>query len=224
VLLSLSIVVLCACKAQAQTPIPLQTITAPQGSKIVYGTVAGATTQAAAMSSVLRNVHNNCGEKPQVGQVFQFKGMNSVGVFFTVTNHPGGNKKVAGLVIANATGPEQVDAAPRLTEGSCMVGAFGETGRKSNVIQQAGKGEWLIMESSPRSQSNADKKPEIRAEEKLLLSRRDAAQVLSISQRALDYLVANQRLPSRRIGKRVLIPVADLRKFARADHPEPIAG
>jgi excisionase family DNA binding protein len=105
-----------------------------------------------------------------------------------------------------------------------MVGAFGETGRKSNVIQQAGKGEWLIMESSPRSQSNADKKPEIRAEEKLLLSRRDAAQVLSISQRALDYLVANQRLPSRRIGKRVLIPVADLRKFARADHPEPIAG
>ena len=80
------------------------------------------------------------------------------------------------------------------------------------------------MESSPRSQSNADKKPEIRAEEKLLLSRRDAAQVLSISQRALDYLVANQRLPSRRIGKRVLIPVAYLRKFARADHPEPIAG
>jgi len=80
------------------------------------------------------------------------------------------------------------------------------------------------MESSPRYQPSADKKPEIRAEEKLLLSRRDAAQVLSISQRALDYLVANQRLPSRRIGKRVLIPVADLRKFARADHPEPIAG
>ena len=80
------------------------------------------------------------------------------------------------------------------------------------------------MELSPRSQPDADKKPAIRAEEKLLLSRRDAAQVLSISQRALDYLVANQRLPSRRIGKRVLIPVADLRKFARADHPEPIAG
>ena len=80
------------------------------------------------------------------------------------------------------------------------------------------------MESSPRSQSNADKKPEIRAEEKLLLSRRDAAQVLSISQRALDYLVATRRLPTRRIGKRVLIPMADLRKYARADHPEPIVG
>jgi hypothetical protein len=48
--------------------------------------------------------------------------------------------------------------------------------------------------------------------------------LLSISQRALDYLVATRRLPTRRIGKRVLIPVADLRKYARADHPEPIAG
>jgi hypothetical protein len=60
------------------------------------------------------------------------------------------------------------------------------------------------MESSPRYQSSADKKPEIRVEEKLLLSRRDAAQVLSISQRALDYL--------------------ELRRYARADHPEPLAG
>ena len=91
-------------------------------------------------------------------------------------------------------------------------------------FNKLGKVNGSFMESSLRSQPNADKKPEIRAEEKLLLSRRDAAQVLSISQRALDYLVANQRLPSRRIGKRVLIPVADLRKFARADHPEPLAG
>jgi excisionase family DNA binding protein len=80
------------------------------------------------------------------------------------------------------------------------------------------------MESSPRSQPYADKKPAIRAEEKLLLSRRDAAQLLSISQRALDYLIAAQRLPTRRIGKRVLIPIADLRRYARADHPEPLAG
>jgi hypothetical protein len=71
------------------------------------------------------------------------------------------------------------------------------------------------MESSPRSQPDADKKPAIRAEEKLLLSRRDAAQVLSISQRALDYLVATRRLPTRRIGGRVLIPMADLRKRLR---------
>jgi excisionase family DNA binding protein len=58
--------------------------------------------------------------------------------------------------------------------------------------------------------------------DKLLVSREEAAQLLSISQRALDYLVASKRLPTRRIGGRVLIPVADLRKYARYDHPERI--
>jgi hypothetical protein len=38
--------------------------------------------------------------------------------------------------------------------------------------------------------------------------------------RALDYLVANKQLVIRRIGTRVLIPVSELRKFSRADHPE----
>ena len=105
-----------------------------------------------------------------------------------------------------------------------MVGASGDAGRKSGATQQTGKVNGSFMESSLRSQPNADKKPEIRADEKLLLSRREAAQVLSISQRALDYLVATRRLPTRRIGGRVLIPVADLRRYARADHPEPIVG
>jgi excisionase family DNA binding protein len=59
-------------------------------------------------------------------------------------------------------------------------------------------------------------------EDKLLVSREEAAQLLSISQRGLDYLVASKRLPTRRIGARVLIPVAELRKYARCDHPEPI--
>ena len=57
---------------------------------------------------------------------------------------------------------------------------------------------------------------------KLLVSREEAAQLLSISQRGLDYLIANRRLPTRRVGGRVLIPVADLRKYARGDHPERI--
>lgn len=59
---------------------------------------------------------------------------------------------------------------------------------------------------------------------KLLVSRGEAAQLLSISERGLDYLIANRRLPTRRIGGRVLIPVADLRKYARGDHPERIVG
>lgn len=59
-------------------------------------------------------------------------------------------------------------------------------------------------------------------EDKLLVSREEAAQLLSISQRGLDYLVASKRLPTRRIGGRVLIPVADLRRYAGCDHPERI--
>lgn len=59
-------------------------------------------------------------------------------------------------------------------------------------------------------------------EDKLLVSREEAAQLLSISQRGLDYLVSSKRLLTRRIGGRVLIPVAELRKYARCDHPEHI--
>ena len=58
--------------------------------------------------------------------------------------------------------------------------------------------------------------------DKILVSRVEAAQLLSISQRGLAYLVASRRLPTRRIGGRVLIPVAELRKYARCDHPERI--
>ncbi len=92
-------------------PTPLTTLSAPQGGVIVYGQVSGVATQAAAMGKILRNVHDNCGEKPEVGKVFRFRGTDSVGVFFTATNHPGGNKRVAGLVIATQTGARSVEAA-----------------------------------------------------------------------------------------------------------------
>ena len=89
--------------ACAQTP--LKTIDNPQGGKIVYGLVDGATTQPAAMAKVLRIVHNDCGEEPQVGRVFKVRGTDSDAVFFTVVNHPQGNKQVAGLVIASRPAP-----------------------------------------------------------------------------------------------------------------------
>jgi excisionase family DNA binding protein len=64
----------------------------------------------------------------------------------------------------------------------------------------------------------------IAPEEKLLVGRHEAAEMLSISRRAIDYLVANKQLGARRIGARVLIPVSELRRFSRADHPQRIAG
>jgi excisionase family DNA binding protein len=59
--------------------------------------------------------------------------------------------------------------------------------------------------------------------QRLLVGRREAADLLSISARALDYLVANHQLNTRRIGARVLIPIAELQRFARADHPGRLA-
>ncbi len=108
---SLFILALCACKAQTPSANPLTVIRAPQGGKIVYGPVKGAASQAAAMSNFLNLVQSSCGEKPQIGRVFQFRGTNSVGVFFVVTDHPEGNLPLAGLVIASAAGPNQMEGA-----------------------------------------------------------------------------------------------------------------
>jgi hypothetical protein len=58
------------------------------------------------------------------------------------------------------------------------------------------------------------------ARKQILASREEAARMLSISQRALDYLIAARRKPTRRIGGRVLVPVSELRKYARTDHPK----
>jgi excisionase family DNA binding protein len=85
-----------------------------------------------------------------------------------------------------------------------------------------------VLKSSPQEPSfKADRrKPPQRVtvapEDKLLVSREEAAQLLSISVRGVDYLTATGRLLTRRIGGRVLISVADLRKYVRGDHPEPI--
>jgi len=80
---------------------------------------------------------------------------------------------------------------------------------------------------SPRRLLEDLKKPPVRAaiapQDKLLVCREEAAEILSISVRSVDYLLANRQLTFRRIGTRNLIPMADLRRFARMDHPEWLA-
>jgi excisionase family DNA binding protein len=78
------------------------------------------------------------------------------------------------------------------------------------------------MQSSISIHRKPPARATISAADRLLVSRGEAAQLLSISQRSLDYLIANRKLPTRRIGGRVLVPVADLRKYAGGDHPERI--
>ena len=56
------------------------------------------------------------------------------------------------------------------------------------------------------------------APEKFLYSRKESAFALGVSIRSLDTLVATKQLSTRRLGKKVMIPTAELRRFARADH------
>ena len=56
----------------------------------------------------------------------------------------------------------------------------------------------------------------------LLVDRRTAAAMLSISTRALDYLIAGRKLTTRRIGSRVLVSTNELARFVRSDHPESV--
>lgn len=56
--------------------------------------------------------------------------------------------------------------------------------------------------------------------DKLLVSRRDAAALLSISLRTLDKLVGGRDgLTARRVGARVLFERRELERFVRQDHP-----
>ena len=56
---------------------------------------------------------------------------------------------------------------------------------------------------------------------KLLYTRKEAAQVLSVSLRFLDGLIGRRELRPRRIGRRVLVEHRELERFARADHVFP---
>ena len=54
--------------------------------------------------------------------------------------------------------------------------------------------------------------------DKVLYTKREAAQLLSISVRSLEYLIVSRELPTRRIGRRVLIHRDSIEQFARTDH------
>lgn len=58
---------------------------------------------------------------------------------------------------------------------------------------------------------------------KLLVGREEAAAMVSLSVRSIDYLLANKQLACRKIGNRTMIPVSELQRFVRKDHPERIA-
>ena len=54
--------------------------------------------------------------------------------------------------------------------------------------------------------------------ERILVGKKTAARLLSISVRSIDNLLARKELTACRIGRRVLIPRRELERFAHSDH------
>jgi hypothetical protein len=99
---------------------------------------------------------------------------------------------------------EENNPAAQLTESHAEVGQNARQNRKRGRTE--------------RPNRNA-----ISPDAKLLVSRNVAAEMLSISVRSVDYMIAARRLSTRRIANRVLIPTDEIRKFARSDHPGRVA-
>jgi excisionase family DNA binding protein len=58
----------------------------------------------------------------------------------------------------------------------------------------------------------------------LLVSKREAATLLGVCLRSIDYYISRKELPCRRLGKRILIPYSSLQSFAKRDHPGFVSG
>ena len=57
---------------------------------------------------------------------------------------------------------------------------------------------------------------------RMLYDRKQAARQLSISIRSLDYLIAGKKFDTRRIGKKVLVTHASLKRYAAGNHYDAI--
>ncbi len=100
----------------------LTTVAGPSGGQIVYGIVQGQSTPAGAMAAVLRSVHAQCGDRPQVGRPFQVRGTGSVAVFFTATKHSDNDTPIAGMVLVATPAADGTEAA-LLTDRASRFGS-----------------------------------------------------------------------------------------------------
>jgi hypothetical protein len=131
----------------AQTP--LRNMPGPQGGNIVFGSVDGADTPPAAMGSILKHLHQQYGERPQVGRVFKVRGTDSDAVFFTLTRHSPTTLKIAGmLLVSNA--PGHVEAALLSDEAARFGTSVNPMLQKLFETWQPG-GRALLTHATPRS-------------------------------------------------------------------------
>lgn len=61
--------------------------------------------------------------------------------------------------------------------------------------------------------------PDFRSDKRLRVRRSEAPEYLGISQRQLDYRIANKEILTVRDGDAVFISMAELRRYATTNHP-----
>lgn len=103
-----SFILLLACGVTSHAA--MRTIQNPQGGTILYGQVEGQTTEAGAMAALLRQLHTQYGNRPNVGKLFEVRGTQSVAAFFQVTKGRQ-NSQLGGMIIVAKATTEQVEAA-----------------------------------------------------------------------------------------------------------------
>ncbi len=90
----------------------------------MYGPVPGETTEAGAMGWILRSLHKEFGDKPQVSKLFQVRGTQSVAALFTLTNRNHGNVPWTGMVIAVKTATDNVEGGAVYDDASRFPTSF----------------------------------------------------------------------------------------------------
>ncbi|MBZ5502350.1 MAG: helix-turn-helix domain-containing protein [Acidobacteriia bacterium] len=58
---------------------------------------------------------------------------------------------------------------------------------------------------------------------KIAVSVREAAAMLSISPRSVQNYIAAKLLPARKLGRRTIVPIRALESFLRSDQPSPVS-
>jgi hypothetical protein len=118
------------CTVAVPAPGAMKSINNPQGGAIVYGRVDGQTTESGAMGAMLRSLHTQFGDRPQVGKLFEVRGTQSVAAFFTVNKRTQGKGQQAGLIIVTKVTTDDVEAG-MISDDATHLGVSLNAGMKT---------------------------------------------------------------------------------------------
>lgn len=114
----------------ASNEFALKVINPPSGGRVVYGQIHGEKTESGAMGYILRSLHKEFDDRPQVSKLFQVKGTQSVALFFSLKNHFQKDTPLTGMAIVTKIATDHVEGAVIYDESSKFqknMGALSKT-------------------------------------------------------------------------------------------------